>query len=106
MCRVEAPDVEQFARKHEDLIQVIGVGSQNSFEQAVDFVDDNDTTSFPMIWDQSGQSWAQLGLVGQPAWMVVAPDGKLTSTGGFGAIDEDLAVKVAEIFQAEFSTNQ
>lgn len=67
---------------------------------AVDFVDDNDTTSFPMLWDPSGSSWAQFGIAGQPAWAVVGPDGRMTVQ-EYGGIDESMVTSIADAFASQ-----
>lgn len=67
---------------------------------AVDFVDDTDATSFPMLWDPSGASWASFGVRGQPAWVVIAPDGRMTIQ-EYGAIDEDTVLGIANAFATQ-----
>lgn len=54
---------------------------------AEEFVADYGTQSFPMLWDPSFDSWLELGVSGQPAWILVAPDGTLVE-GAYGPIDE------------------
>lgn len=73
------------------------MGSQDSYTMAVDFVDDTDTTGFPMLWDQSGQSWQALGIFGQPAYAIIGPDGNLGIT-GYGAFDADFVKANAEAY--------
>ncbi len=44
------------------------------------------TTSFRMLWDPSFDSWAQLGVVSQPAWGLFTADGDFVE-GNYGGID-------------------
>lgn len=74
MCRLEAPGVEQFARSHSDEVTVVGLGTQDDLSQARDFVKRYGTT-FQMLWDSSSRSWRSLGIAGQPAAILLAPDG-------------------------------
>ncbi len=55
---------------------MIGLGTQDNLEQARDFVARTGTT-FTMLWDPTGQSWQQLGILGQPAGMLLNPDGQI-----------------------------
>ncbi len=47
-----------------------------------------------MLWDESFQSWIELGITGQPAAVFVSPDGELI-TGWFGAFPEDEVLDLA-----------
>lgn len=93
MCRAEGPEVEQFARQHDGRIRVIGVGTQDSAEEAVEFVERTGTVSFPMYWDETFATWAAFGVRGQPAAVLLSPDGEmLGSWVGRFDLDEVLAV--------------
>ena len=98
MCRREAPDVEQFARAHADEVTVIGLGTQDSLGEAVDFVEQFGTT-FTMLWDESFQSWIELGVSSQPTAVFVSPDGEVI-TGWIGGFPGDTVLELA----AEYAT--
>lgn len=53
---------------------MVGLGTQDNFSQARDFVQRYGTT-FQMLWDSSSQSWRSLRIAGQPAAILPAPDG-------------------------------
>ena len=74
MCRLEAPGVEQFARAHSNEVTVVGLGTQDDLSQAREFVRRYGAT-FQMLWDSSSRSWRALGIAGQPAAILLAPDG-------------------------------
>jgi peroxiredoxin len=97
-CRSEAPDVEQFARVHESEIEVIGLGAQDSPEEAREFVEDRGTT-FTMLWDESFESWIQLGVTSQPTAIRLTPDGTIT-TGWTGRFPEDQVLELAGQYTA------
>lgn len=97
MCRREAPGVEQFAREHADEIEVIGFGTQDSLDDAVDFVEEFGTTSFTMLWDETFRSWETLQIFSQPAAVVFAPDGTIL-TGWIGPYPEDEVLALAARF--------
>jgi hypothetical protein len=81
----EAPGVEQFVRQNSTKIDVIGLGTQNSLALAKTFISRTKLKSFPMLWDKTGMSWAKLGVPAQPAWMLIAADGKVLN-GRLGSI--------------------
>ncbi len=39
-----------------------------------------------MLWDESFDSWAKLGVVSQPAWALFSASGELAE-GSYGGID-------------------
>lgn len=67
---------------------MIGLGTQDSATEAVDFVTDTGTYSFPMYWDETFESWTVFGITAQPAAVLISPDGE-TIAGWRGAFDED-----------------
>ena len=52
------------ARDNFDKFTLIGVGARDSLGQAEDFVDRTGAT-FTMLWDSSGASWNELGIISQ-----------------------------------------
>lgn len=86
MCRREAPGVEQFARDHGDKVLVVGLGTQDDLVLAREFVEGTGISSFQMLWDESFDSWAQLGVASQPAWALFTASGEMVE-GSYGGID-------------------
>ena len=41
-------------------------------------------TTFTMLWDSTFQSWNQLGITGQPAWMLMNRYGQILEQGRGG----------------------
>ena len=66
---------------------MIGVGTQDDLDYAEDFVQSTGTT-FTMLWDPTFQSWNQLGITGQPAWMLLNRYGQIIDQGR-GDIPDD-----------------
>ncbi len=59
-CRGHAADVAQFALEHNEVLQVVGVGSQDDFELTQDFLDTTgtrDSEVLTMLWEGSGNIW-------------------------------------------------
>lgn len=94
MCNREAPVVEQFARAHGTEVDLIGMGAQDSLDQAYDFVEDHDTRSFTMLWDGSFESWQHFGVFSQPQAILLAPDGSVIE-GWAGAFPEQTVLDLA-----------
>jgi hypothetical protein len=73
---------------------LIGLGTQDSFGQAKDFVADYGTESFTMLWDGSFESWQALGVFSQPTAILFAADG--TPIAGWnGPFPEDEVLSLA-----------
>jgi hypothetical protein len=56
-----APDLEQFARDQADKVQVIGLGAQNNFADAQNFLGDIGVESLTMLWDPTFTTWQSFG---------------------------------------------
>ena len=73
---------------------MIGLGTQDSADEAADFVRDYGTYSFPMYWDETFESWVALGVTGQPAAVLLSADGEVLA-GWRGAFPEDEVLRLA-----------
>jgi len=65
---------------------VVGLGTQDSLPEAKAFVTDYGTRSFSMLWDASGESWAELGIPAQPAVILFDRQGRELKR-SFGVFD-------------------
>jgi hypothetical protein len=97
VCAREAPGVEQFARAHGDQVNVVGLGTQDDADEAVDFVERHGTYSFPMYWDETFESWEVFGIRSQPAAAMLSPTGEVLAA-WLGAFDEDEVLRLAAEF--------
>jgi thioredoxin-related protein len=70
-------------------VNVIGLGTQDSAKDAVAFRARHKIKVTTMLWDASGDSWAKLGVLGQPAWVLMDKSGKTlgASTGSIPYAD-------------------
>ena len=48
------------------MVKVVGLGAQDSFEEAQEFVERRGTRSFSMLWDPTFDSWRPLGITATP----------------------------------------
>ena len=70
---------------------MIGLGTQDDGDDAVDFVTSRDVYAFPMYWDETFESWAVFGITSQPAAALLSPSGEvLGGWQGMFPIDEVL----------------
>jgi hypothetical protein len=70
---------------------VIGLGTQDSGSDAIDFVETYETYSFPVYWDESFETWLAFGITSQPAAALLSPTGEvLAGWLGMFPIDEVL----------------
>jgi len=71
---------------------VIGLGAQDDLGEAEEFVETFDLT-LPMVWDETFQTWAELGVSLQPSAMLFTPDGQLIKK-WLGAIPESEVLSI------------
>ena len=76
------------------MVDVIGLGTQDSAEDAVAFVERGGTYSFPMYWDETFVSWQVFGISSQPAAALLTPEGEVLA-GWLGAFDQDEVLRLA-----------
>lgn len=75
---------------------MIGLGTQDDGDLAVDFVESREVYSFPMYWDDTFESWAAFGVASQPAATLLSPTGEvLGSWRGMFPVDEVLTLASA-----------
>lgn len=65
-CRSEAPELDAFAADHADEVKVVGIGTRDDFGEAEDFLADTGVESFPLLWEETGESWSAFGVTAQP----------------------------------------
>ena len=66
----------------------------SNLDDANEFVEDYGTESFTMLWDESFQTWIELGITSQPAAILLAADGT-PITGWVGAFPQDETLRLA-----------
>ena len=74
-------------------MRVVGLGTQDSLGEAREFVSRYKTT-FTMLWDESSRSWRALDISGQPAAVLLAPDGRELKR-WLGPFPEDEVLRLA-----------
>lgn len=95
MCNREAPEVEQFARQHGNDIEIVGIGTQDTFGEAQDFLARHGIT-FTLLWDESFETWQAFGVSSQPAAAMLSPTGENLG-GWFGMYDEGEVLELAGV---------
>ena len=55
-------------------MQVIGLGAQDDFDLALDFLDKTGVETPTMLWDPSFATWQAFGVQANSQMMVVSPD--------------------------------
>jgi len=86
--------VEQFAQQHGDVVRVVGMGSQDSLDQASDFLEATGVETPLMLWDSGFDSWTYYGVTGQPTAILVDSDGNPIQ-GWRGTFDTDEVLELA-----------
>jgi hypothetical protein len=75
---------------------VIGLGTQDSPELGLDFIESTGTYSFPMFWDETFDTWAAFGIYSQPAAVLFDAEGEVLG-GWLGAFPEDEVLALAGV---------
>ncbi|MGB3733983.1 MAG: hypothetical protein WA964_03425 [Ilumatobacter sp.] len=78
---------------------MVGLGTQDSLGEAEDFSNDFGTQSFTMLWDESFETWQEIGITSQPSAVLLAADGS-PITGWVGPFPEDEVLRLAAESQA------
>ena len=60
----------------------------------VEFLEDNRMESFTMLWDESFETWIEIGITSQPTAVLLAADGT-PITGWIGPFPEDEVLRLA-----------
>ena len=76
---------------------MIGLGAQDSYDEALEFVEAYGTTSFRMLYDPSFESWRALGVRGQPTSILFDGDGRGQFV-WYGPFNEDEVLDLAASF--------
>ena len=82
---MEAPSVEEAARRWRGRVPVVGVAWNGTDEAIAGFVADRGLT-FPQVTDRGGVVFARYSVPYQPAWVFVDADGGVTTR--LGALSE------------------
>ena len=73
---------------------MIGLGAQDTYQEALDFVENYGTKSFRMLYDESFESWSQLGVRGQPIAILFDTEGRGQNI-WYGPFDETEVLELA-----------
>ena len=85
VCRGEAPSVSTIAAETGDDVTFLGVAGRGEVDAMKGFVSDTKVTGFEHLADVDGSIWSRFGVVSQPSFAFVAPDGTVeTFVGALG----------------------
>lgn len=73
----------------------MGLGSEDSLAGARAFVAQTGVSSLPMLWDESGTAWDELGIQSRPMALLFDREGRLQKR-WYGIFDEREALELAE----------
>ncbi len=88
VCRAEAPEVTAVAKDFAGEVTFVGVAGLGQAKDMRAFVDETGTGVFEHAIDADGSIWQQFGVVSQPAYAFISPDGSVeTFTGSLPPAD-------------------
>jgi cytochrome c biogenesis protein CcmG/thiol:disulfide interchange protein DsbE len=75
-CREEAPELEEFARRHRDRVVVLGINVQDNSDDALAFLRDYEV-AYPQLRSVGDERSEAFGSTGVPENFLVDPRGRL-----------------------------
>ncbi len=87
ICRAEAPGIARVADELDGRVTILGIPGLGRTADMREFVDVTGTSGLQHVIDVDGSLWARFGIIGQPSFVFVAPDGSARLFGG--ALGED-----------------
>lgn len=86
ICRAEAPDVAEVVADLDGRVTFLGVPGIGEPDAMRAFVEETGTGGFEHVVDDDGSLWQRFGVVAQPAFAFIAPDGTVeVFAGALGA---------------------
>jgi len=95
-CRVEAPELDDLAASHGDEINIVGIGTRDDLAYAEEFLESTGVENFPLLWEESGQSWQDFGVIAQP-YLILLDDGQEVQRWPGGATDEMILSELSKL---------
>lgn len=101
ICRAEAPHINEVVAELEAAgspVTLIGVPGRGEVPEMEDFLDDTATGGLTHLVDSDGALWREYGVVYQPAFALLSPDGGVEVINGALGADglREAAEKVAQ----------
>jgi len=86
ICRAEAPAVATVAAEFEGRVSFVGIAGHGQNEEMAAFVEETGTGDFTQVADIDGSLWLRFGIIAQPSFVFMMPDGQMqVFAGSLGA---------------------
>ena len=79
MCNAEAREIEQFARQEQSRLTILGIGTQGTQKQALDFAKKHGLTAVKMFWSEDEALFDYYGVFETPSALLL--DGSFRQSG-------------------------
>ncbi|MBB1513311.1 redoxin domain-containing protein [Tessaracoccus sp. MC1627] len=101
VCRAEAPHINEVVAELDAAgspVTLIGVPGRGEVPEMEDFLDDTATGALTHLVDSDGALWREYGVVYQPAFALLSPDGEVEVINGALGADglREAAAKVGQ----------
>ncbi len=88
ICRAEAPAVAEVAAEFDGRVTFVGIAGRGQQGDMAAFVEETGTGGFTQVADVDGLVWLRFGIIVQPSFVFVTPDGQTeVFAGSLGAED-------------------
>ncbi|MFZ1411713.1 MAG: redoxin domain-containing protein [Micropruina sp.] len=96
ICRIESATITAVEEEFRGEVTMIGVAGRGTVDEMKRFVSETDTGRLLHLSDTSGAIWQQFGIVAQPAYVFMSPDGTVqTVVGALGG--KELRKRMTEL---------
>lgn len=86
ICRAESPAVAEIAAEFDGRVSFVGIAGRGPREDMAAFVEETGTGGFTQLADVDGSVWLRFGIIVQPSFVFVTPDGEMqVFSGSLGA---------------------
>ncbi|KOX16967.1 redoxin domain-containing protein [Nocardiopsis sp. NRRL B-16309] len=96
VCRGEAGAIAEAAERHAGEVEFVGVAGLGEEADMAEFVESTGTDGITHVIDEDGTLWSGFGVVGQPAFSFLSPDGTFETHPGTLS-EADLDARVAAL---------
>ncbi len=95
-CRSEAPILDDLAAQEGDKVNIVGIGTRDDLAYAEEFRESTGVENFPLLWEETGDSWVNFGVVAQP-YLILLQDGREIKRWPGGAPDDLILAEIGKL---------
>ncbi len=95
-CRSEAPILDELAVAQGDKLNIVGIGTRDDLAYAEEFRESTGVENFPLLWEETGDSWVNFGVVSQP-YLILLQGGREIKRWPGGAPEDLILAEIGKL---------